>query len=96
MKGNFYVYILTNKHDTVLYTGMTNDLQRRMHEHKNKLINGFTKKYNVQKLVFYETFDDPEDVIVAEKRIKGWTRAKKIALIKKNNLKFEDLSEILR
>ncbi|MDP3963596.1 MAG: GIY-YIG nuclease family protein [bacterium] len=96
MERNFCVYIITNDLNTVFYTGVTNDLQRRMYEHKHKLNEGFTKKYNIQKLVFYEIFYDPDDAIIAEKKIKGWTRAKKITLIKKNNPKLVDLSENFR
>lgn len=70
----FYVYIASNIRDTVLYTGVTNNLRRRIQEHKQKEIKGFTKKYNVSKLVFYEVFNSPIDAITAEKKIKGWTR----------------------
>ena len=87
---NYYVYILTNKSNT-LYTGVTNDLFRRLYEHKNKLIPGFTKKYNIDKLIYYEVFDDPETAIRREKEIKGWTRRKKIKLIKKVNPEFKEL-----
>ena len=69
--GEYYVYIMTNKSGT-LYTGMTNNLRRRVYEHKSKLVPGFTKKYNITKLVFYEVFNNPYDAIAAEKRIKGW------------------------
>ena len=90
---NYFVYIATNKRNTVLYTGVTNNLEKRMFEHKNKLIKGFTSKYNVVKLVYYEIFNSPKDAIVAEKKIKGWTRQKKIDLIRSMNKKFEDLIE---
>ena len=97
MKKQYYVYITTNKRNTVLYTGMTNDIMRRINEHKNKSIDGFTKKYNVTKLVYFESFDTPGEAIIAEKKIKGWLRKKKIDLIKNNNPKFKDLyHEILR
>ncbi len=66
-------------------------MRRRVYEHKNKLVKGFTEKYNIDKLIFYEIFNSPEEAIMAEKRIKGWTRAKKIALIKSKNPKFEEL-----
>lgn len=89
-KKNYYVYILTNKSGT-LYTGVTNDLYRRLYEHKNKLVPGFTKKYNIDKLIYYEIFDDPRSAITREKEIKGWTRKKKIELIKKVNPNFEEL-----
>ena len=74
---SYYVYIMTNKSKT-LYVGMTNNLERRVYEHKNKLIEGFTKKYNINKLVYYETFDNVNDAIRREKQIKGWLRIKKI------------------
>ena len=88
---NYYTYIATNKLNTVLYTGITNDLEKRMFEHKNKLISGFTSRYNVNKLVWYENFSSPEEAITAEKKIKGWTRAKKLNLIKSINQNFNDL-----
>ncbi len=91
MNKQYYVYIATNKRNTVIYTGITNDLNRRMYEHKNKLVKGFTKKYNIDKLIYYEVFSNPEEAIMAEKKIKGWTRKKKIDLIKENNPKFMDL-----
>ncbi len=87
----YYVYILTNKSNT-LYTGVTNNLERRLLEHKLKLVPGFTKLYNLNKLIYYQEFSRIEDAITAEKRIKGWTRKKKIDLIKTINPKFEDLS----
>jgi len=87
---NYYVYILTNKSNT-LYTGITNDLHRRLYEHKNKLVPGFTKRYNIDKLIYYEVFDDPISAITREKEIKGWTRKKKIEIIKKENPNFEEL-----
>ena len=93
MQKQFYTYIATNKVNSVLYTGITNNIIRRMHEHKNKLIAGFTAKYNVNKLVFLESFSDPQEAIVAEKMIKGWLRKKKITLIKKGNPQWKDLSE---
>ena len=82
---------MTNKVNNVLYTGVTNNLQRRVYEHKNKLIPGFTAKYNVNKLIFYDVFGRPEEAISAEKKIKGWTRQKKLNLIKSKNLYFEEL-----
>ena len=81
----YYTYILSNKNDTVLYVGVTNDLTRRCHEHKKKLIKGFTQKYNVDKLVYYEVFDSIEMAINREKQIKGYSRAKKDLLIDKVN-----------
>jgi putative endonuclease len=91
MNKQYYVYIMTNKGNRVLYTGVTNDLQRRVYEHKNKLVKGFTKKYNVTKLIFYEVCDDIESAILREKQIKGWLRAKKIALIESMNPEWRDL-----
>lgn len=87
----YYVYIATNFKDSVLYTGVTNDLNRRMYEHKNGSVEGFTKKYKINKLVFYEIFNNPEDAIRAEKKIKGWIRKKKEDLIKSKNPEFKDL-----
>ena len=82
---------MTNISNTVLYTGITNNLIRRAYEHKNKLVEGFTKKYNVTKLVYYEIFNDPQNAIEREKSIKNLLRAKKIALIKSMNPLFNDL-----
>jgi putative endonuclease len=82
---------MTNKSGT-LYTGVTNNLVRRVHEHKAKLIPGFTRKYNINKLIFFETFGTPTEAIAAEKRIKGWTRKRKIDLIERENPKWRDLS----
>ena len=93
MRKTYYVYIATNQRNTVLYTGVTSNLENRMWQHKNKAVKGFTYKYNVDELVFYETFDNPSDAISAEKKIKGWVRQKKINLIKKDNPDFKDLME---
>ena len=84
MSKEYYVYIMTNKSRT-LYTGVTNDLLRRVYEHKNKLIKGFTAKYNIQYLVYYETTSSIDSAIAREKQIKGWLRAKKIAWIESIN-----------
>ena len=89
----YYVYMLTNKNHNVLYTGVTNDLKRRLFEHKNKLIDGFTKKYNVHKLVYYEIATDVNSAIAREKQIKGWTRAKKNNLVESKNSQWCDLAE---
>jgi len=89
--NNYYVYILTNKSNKVLYTGVTNNLSRRIYEHKNKLILGFTVKYNVDKLVYYEVYDNIEDAIQREKNIKKWYRKWKIELVNKLNPNWEDL-----
>lgn len=88
----FYAYIATNKLNTVLYTGVTNNLQRRMYEHQHGLTGGFTQKYKVSKLIFYEIFPTAIEAIMAEKKIKGWVRKKKMALIKDKNPNFEDLN----
>ena len=89
----YYVYILTNATNKVLYTGVTNDLERRIEEHRNKIKpNSFTSKYNVDKLVFYEQTIDVKSVIAREKQIKGGSRAKKIALIEAINPSWKDLS----
>ena len=88
----YYVYIMTNRSKT-LSTGVTNDLIRRVYEHKNKMIDGFTKKYNITKLVYYEETNDIQAAIAREKQIKGWVRSKKIALIESANPKWDDLSE---
>jgi len=89
--NNYYVYILTNKSRT-LYVGMTNNLERRVYEHKNKLVPGFTAKYNLDILLYYEQTADVLSAIAREKQIKGWTRSKKIALIESQNPKWLDLS----
>jgi len=91
----YCVYILTNAHNTVLYTGITNDLQRRVHEHKNGIGGTFTKKYNVHKLVYYEVGDDINIAIAREKQIKGGSRQKKIDLINSINPEWNDLYEEL-
>ena len=88
----YYVYIMTNRSGT-LYTGMTNDLKRRVHEHKAKLIPGFTKKYNISKLVWFDRTNDVRAAIAYEKKIKGWLREKKIALIESKNPEWKDLAE---
>ena len=92
MSKEYYVYIMTNKSRT-LYTGVTNSLMRRVYEHKNKLVPGFTNKYNIQFLVYYEAGSDIHAAIAREKQIKGWLRAKKIALIDSMNPQWKDLSE---
>jgi putative endonuclease len=89
--NNYYVYIMTNNSKT-LYTGMTNDLTRRVYEHKQKLIPGFTQKYNITKLVYFEETSDVNAAILREKQIKGWLREKKITLIESMNPEWKDLS----
>jgi len=79
----YYVYIMTNKSKT-LYTGVTDNLERRVYEHKNKLVEGFTKRYNITKLVYYEETNNVQSAIEREKQIKGWLRRRKIALIEIN------------
>ncbi|MBN1840741.1 MAG: GIY-YIG nuclease family protein [Deltaproteobacteria bacterium] len=91
MDRQYYVYIMTNKHNKVLYTGITNDLKRRVYEHKEKLVDGFTKKYNITRLVYYEVFEDPENAILREKQVKAGSRQKKIDLINSRNRKWFDL-----
>ena len=88
-----YVYILTNRYNKVLYTGVTGDLVKRVYEHKDDLVDGFTKKYNTHKLVYFEVFDYILNAIEREKQIKGWLRSKKIALIESKNPKWKDLYE---
>jgi len=83
---------MTNKSRT-LYTGVTNDLQRRVFEHRSKLVEGFTKKYNITRLVYYEEADDVMAAITREKQIRGWLRAKKVALIESENPEWIDLSD---
>src|SRR5665647_2550914 len=88
----YYVYILTNTHNNVLYTGVTNDLERRCYEHKQKKIKGFTQKYNVDKLIYFERFDSIDSAINREKQIKGFSREKKLALINQFNKDWKELS----
>jgi len=95
MERQYYVYVMTNKNNTVLYTGVTNDLIRRVYEHKQKLINGFTRKYNVTKLVYFEVFRDIKNAIMREKQIKAGSRSKKIELINRINSKWNDLYDSL-
>jgi len=86
----YFVYILTNKSNRVLY-GVTGDFQKRIYEHKMGAIPGFAQKYNVKKLIYFEEFSNPNDAIAAEKKIKGWSRQKKIDLIKSMNPSWQDL-----
>ena len=88
---NYCIYILTNKNDSVLYVGITNNLTRRIWEHKSKLIEGFTKKYNVDKLVYFESFDNTKDAIKREKQLKTGSRKKKIELINSLNPEWKEL-----
>jgi putative endonuclease len=89
---SYYVYILTNQSNRVLYTGVTNNLERRVYEHKNKVVEGFTRKYNCNKLVWYETTGSIESAITREKQIKAGSRAKKILLVETINPTWKDLS----
>lgn len=89
--SSFYVYILTNDRDGTLYTGITNNLIRRVYEHKNGEIEGFTKKYETNKLVYFEETPDVQSAITREKRIKKWRRSWKIELIEKDNPQWRDL-----
>ncbi len=88
----YYVYIMTNKSKT-LYTGVTNDLERRVYEHKSKLVPGFTSRYNINRLAYFEETNDVEEAITREKQIKGWLRKKKIELIESINPDWEDMSK---
>ena len=93
MDKQYFVYILTNKTNKVLYIGVTNNLVRRMYEHKNKLVEGFSMKYNVDKLVYYEVTNDIRSAIEREKQLKNWHRQWKINLINSFNPDWKDLSE---
>ena len=89
---NCYVYIMANR-TRMLYTGVTNGLERRVWEHKNRFTPGFTSKYNLTRLVYFEVFTDIREAIAREKQIKGWLRKKKVELIESVNPKWNDLSE---
>ena len=95
MNKQSYIYIMTNHDETVLYTGVTSDLVKRVYEHKNKLREGFTNKYNVSKLVYYKVFDNIESAVTREKQIKGGSRTKKIKLIKEFNPDWFDLYDTI-
>ncbi len=90
---NYFAYLVTNKNRTVLYVGITNDLQRRVYEHENSLLPGFSKKYNFKFLIYYERFQQIEDAIDREKQIKKWRREKKEILIKEFNPSWDFLNE---
>ena len=90
---DYYVYILTNDHGNVMYIGMTNDLERRLAEHRSGLFDGFTKRYHVHKLVYFERTSDVNHAIEREKQLKAWSRAKKNALVERANPEWRDLSE---
>ena len=91
----YYVYILTNKSNKVMYIGVTNDLKRRLYEHKNELVEGFTQKYHVHKLVYYEAYKNVKDAILREKRLKGLLRIRKNELVESLNPNWTDLSDEL-
>ena len=87
----YYIYILSNWNDKVIYIGVTNNLKRRVYEHKNEIIDGFTKKYHVHKLVYYETTTDVKAALEREKQLKGWKREKKDSLVTDMNPNWKDL-----
>jgi putative endonuclease len=93
MDKNYFVYILTNKYNKVLYIGVTNDLAKRVYQHKEKMVEGFTKKYNLNKLVYYEIYNEVKLAISREKQLKGITRQKKIDAINSLNRSWKDLYE---
>lgn len=95
MTRSYYVYIITNITNTVLYTGVTRNLMRRIHEHKNSLVEGFSRKYRLHKLIYYEEYSDVRIAIAREKQLKNWHREWKINLIKSNNPVFQDLYKML-
>ena len=88
----YYVYILTNAHNTVLYIGMTNDIMRRMTEHKAGTVEGFSRRYDLKKLVYLEEFSEVREAIAREKHLKNWHREWKLNLIRQENPEIEDLS----
>ena len=92
MVHNYYIYIMASK-TRVIYTGMTNNLERRVYEHKGKLFKGFTSRYNITRLVYYEYTNDVNAAILREKEIKAWRREKKIKLIESTNPEWQDLSD---
>jgi putative endonuclease len=94
-RKQYYVYIMTNKINTVLYTGVTSDLKKRIWEHKEKVMDGFTKKYNINKLIFFEIYKDPENAILREKQIKAGPRTKEVELIIGINPEWKDLYDKL-
>ncbi len=95
MEKAYYVYILTNASSTVLYTGFTSDLVRRLFEHRNKLIEGFTMKYRADRLVYFECYEDVWEALAREKEIKAWRREKKERLIRTMNPSWKDLSGVM-
>ena len=95
MADQYYVYIMTNRRNTVLYIGVTNDLKRRVYEHKEKMADGFTKKYNVTKLVYYEVCEEVQSAISREKQLKAGSRQTKVELVNGMNRQWRDLYEEL-
>jgi len=91
-KFTYYIYILTNKHNTTFYVGVTNSIVKRLFEHKAEIVEGFTKKYKLKKLVYLEEYNDIKEAIAREKQLKNWHREWKINLIRKVNPEFNDLS----
>jgi len=91
----YYIYLLTNQNNTVIYTGITSNLTKRIWEHKNKSIKSFTQRYNIIKLVYYERYDDPVNAITREKQIKAGSRKNKIGLIQSINPEWKDLFDKL-
>lgn len=91
----YYIYIVSNHKNNIFYIGVTNDLKRRAYEHKHKMLDGFTKKYNLGKLVYFEAFKDVSRAIEREKQLKKWSRIKKISLIETQNPEWLDFSEKL-
>ena len=91
--GEFFVYIMASKRNGTLYVGMTNDLVRRVYEHKSDLVAGFTKRHRVHQLVYFEQYDQPQIAIEREKQIKGWKRQWKMRLIETTNPQWDDLYE---
>ena len=95
MPKQYYLYVMTNIRNTVLYVGVTNDLIRRVYEHKAKLVDGFTRRYNIVKLAYYEVFEDAENAIQREKQIKAGSRQKKVQLIDSTDREWHDLYDEL-
>jgi putative endonuclease len=93
IETRYYVYLMTNWNHRVMYVGVTNDLTRRVYEHKNKLVSGFTEKYNIDKPVYFEDSSDVQSALNREKEIKKWRREKKNALVLSVNPQWDDLSE---
>ena len=91
LSERYYVYIMTNKNNRVLYIGMTNNMARRMAEHKNGVTDGFTRRYNIHKLIYFEEYAHPQEAIKREKSIKNFSREKKMNLIKQRNPSFEEI-----